>query len=157
MRSEASIDSEAANGAYLSLAEPASWRNPRQESDFSSIKDTTHVTGIQPVDNESVVQLSWPVLYTPRNDLITYTKHSHGPALPVASSGPGGMTLSELGPVFEKDRGSAIYSETYASNLGSSGSVSSASVPILAGHTGEQFFNRWIKLPDFPPEIEEAE
>jgi hypothetical protein len=66
------------------------------------------------------------------------------------------MTAPVLGLVVQEDHGSAIYFEKHASNPGSSGSVSLASVPILAGRFGEQCFNRWIKPADHPSKTEES-
>jgi hypothetical protein len=63
------------------------------------------------------------------------------------------MTPPELGLVVQEDRGSAIYPEKHASNPESSSSVSLASVPILAGHTEEKVFNRWIEPIDYAAKV----
>jgi hypothetical protein len=104
---------------------------------------------------------SGPAFDTPHNDAIIHTENSHDAAhrqcsAPEANTGPGGMTAPELGLVVQEDHGSAIYFEKHASNPGSSGSVSLASVPIPAGRSGEQCFNRWIKPADHPSKTEES-
>jgi hypothetical protein len=104
---------------------------------------------------------SGPAFDTTHNDAIIHTENSQDAAnrkcsAPEANTGPGGMTPPELRLVVQEDHGSAIYPEKHASNPESSSSVSLASVPILAGHTEEIFFNRWIEPIDYAAKVIES-